>query len=424
MRKRWLLAFIALLMASNVLAIETTIRQEYKPGETLIVSIEGNFLENIKTEDIQFYSGRTFVSMIYDVAKIDDKFYIYAILPLTQRNYSLIIKNTKYVELGQEKSGNLEYNFSVRGNVTNFYAKPGFLITNKDFEIEIKAYKNINIKTIFLNETKETSIKAEETKKILFSISPIREPKTTILTLEGGNAKYEIPVSVFVEKNETKPLEEIGFSKTRMNVTVLKNSDFVFDIFLENIGNEDVENITLVADSGIKLGRENIARLRYSETEKINFTIKSEKEGIESKKIIARYGNKTTKILVSIITAKDINEYRNITLRQNATSNISGTNECSELQGKICLEDETCEGETRITIEGICCIGECKKPNSGSSKIWVIIIVVILLLVIGFFVYKKMKAKGEKPEDIIRKRGKDYEERFKPEEVRNKLTRV
>ncbi|MEM4230797.1 MAG: hypothetical protein QXF25_02895, partial [Candidatus Pacearchaeota archaeon] len=76
------IVFSFMIILPNVSGISVDIKQNYKPRETLIAKIEGNFIEPIKPENILFYSGRIATPMFYEVGKLDEKtFYLYAILP-------------------------------------------------------------------------------------------------------------------------------------------------------------------------------------------------------------------------------------------------------------------------------------------------------------------------------------------------------
>jgi hypothetical protein len=73
------------------------------------------------------------------------------------------------------------------------------------------------------------------------------------------------------------------------------------------------------------------------------------------------------------------------------------TSTCNELNGKICNEDETCDGEIEYAREAPCCLGTCiKKLISSTGKIigWVIILVIIGFL----FWFFKFKYRGSKKE--------------------------
>ena len=121
--------------------------------------------------------------MVYDLAKIQDSYYLYALLPYKERNYTLIIKNAHYYEVGQEKKQDLKFDFSVSGNISSFSVNPGFVITDKDFTIKARSnIKTITLQAEFVNSTQDFTISSGQEKrlrldKILFSgLRKLRKP--------------------------------------------------------------------------------------------------------------------------------------------------------------------------------------------------------------------------------------------------------
>ena len=51
--KKGLVFFLSiLLLVSSVYALQTTIKQQYQPGETIIIALEGKFFNSIEAKDI------------------------------------------------------------------------------------------------------------------------------------------------------------------------------------------------------------------------------------------------------------------------------------------------------------------------------------------------------------------------------------
>ena len=86
---------------------------------------------------------------------------------------------------------------------------------------------------------------------------------------------------------------------------------------------------------------------------------------------------------------------------------------CHEYEkGHICSEDEYCSGEERTdTLEGKCCIGECKKRTSIGKTI--IIILIILALAAGGYYLWKLQSKKQIT-DVLKQAQEKYSERFQP----------
>lgn len=424
------LAFLAIfLFIPIVLALQTTIKQEYQPGQTLIAEISGNFLDNIKSTDIFFYSGRNFIPLIYDVTKINDKFYLYAILQDSEKNYTLTIKNAHYTELGQEKSQDLNFNFSAAGNLSLFSVNPGFIVTDKDFEIKVTSkIKNINVLAIFLNSTQSIDIREAQTKNIQFSTSGIKNSTISNITISSEDLSYNIPVYIIKKTkpvNYSLPLLAFNFSKQKINLTVIKNLNFEFEILLKNNGQTALENITLSSNlASLTLSPKEIS-LESEDSAVIKLQIKSADEGISLGKIQAVYQDLSAEAEIFVNTVKNQEAFIN------ATQNTSQSEEeqtCIQLGGKTCLENEICKGNITISSQGkLCCIGSCEKQASSGSGKWIaLIIVVILVAGLGFFLYRKAKLKRKTPKEFLHEKSKEYEERFKvkAEEVRDKLTKV
>jgi len=422
-RKLGVLLLILFLILPTVLAIETNLKSIYQPSETLIAEISGNFIDNLKPENILFYSGRVFVPMIYDLAKIQDKYYLYAILPEKERNYTLIIKNVHYTEAGQEKQDDLQYNFSVLGNISSFSVNPGFIITNQDFNIKVEANKNINLATEFLNSTQETIVSEGQQKRIPFSVAGIKNFTFTYLILNADSTEYKIPVAVYKETEEIPEKKELKFSKSELNFTILEGKEFEFEISLLNTGPQDIEDILLSSDLTqiSKITPNEIENLSTGNLEKINLTIKSDEEGIINGTLIASSGNYTAEVLISITTIKDEGDFQDI-IKNN--SEVINQGSCSELKGNICVGNQQCSGTTKITFDGLCCIGECKEKSSSSNTLISVIIILVILAIIGFFVYRKLKLKKSSSTEILKAKEKAFESRFKPTEIRGGLTRI
>ena len=90
-----LLCFVSLFLISLASAVEIKLTKEvYAPSETLQAEIYGNFPDGIKLENIYFYRERN-IPVDYDILKTQDKYLLYALLPHTEGNYTLKIKNTR-----------------------------------------------------------------------------------------------------------------------------------------------------------------------------------------------------------------------------------------------------------------------------------------------------------------------------------------
>ena len=81
MKSKGIFLILLILVLQNVLAIEFQIKEQYNKGETSIVKVTGIIDSQILPENIYFYRAHVRVPVLYDVTKIGNDFYIYAILP-------------------------------------------------------------------------------------------------------------------------------------------------------------------------------------------------------------------------------------------------------------------------------------------------------------------------------------------------------
>jgi len=125
---------------------------------------------------------------------------------------------------------------------------------------------------------------------------------------------------------------------------------------------------------------------------------------------------------VSGLNKTEIDDY--IKNLGNKTESLS----CSSI-GKICLDNQECDGKTLPSLETInCCIGNCVEAKK--SYLGKIIGVILLILIIGFVVFVYLRAKKrQKPkstDEILKDKEKQFQERMKEDssEVIGRLGKI
>ena len=335
--KRTILLFISLLLILPLMsAVEVDMKTEFSQGETLMAEISGNFLEYLEKENIFFYREHVRIPLDYDMAKIDDKYYIYAQLgDKAPNNYSLRIENIRYIQGVNIVEEDIIKNFVITDDLADFKVNPGFIITDEPFVIEIQNLRAFKIE-IDINENKilaeggffeslfnlgtfepDIELFSGEIKNLEFDLG--NETSFNFIELSTENITYEIPVYVFVIKTtETEEDEETTTEEQ----------------------NESGEETTTEEDE---------------ET-----TPDSEEEEEDEIKIVS-------------------------------------TKTCAEENGTICKDNEICNGTIIQARDATCCLGTCeeiKKSNTGKILGWSMV-VIIVVFVIWFF---KAKYKGAKKE--------------------------
>jgi len=380
--KKMCLTIVAMVFLSYcVSALTFEIKESYAPKENMLGEIVGNIIDPIEKSQIEFRRGDVRVPLNGDIGKLGEREYLWAIAPEIENNYTLYIRNITTNVAGVVKKVDLIRNFTVKGNLTSYNVEPGFIVTNKNFSINIFLYedmkKNINVSIAGdkLLEPGENSID--------FNIDNFIGE--SLIDIVVGN--YNMPAYIIGKKNETPIVVSnlmLSISPLTIQRVVSINDRPVYSIELKNTGNTTLEDIEVVYN---------------------NKTFKVYPQEISSLKV-----NKSVFVNVSIIGNESIsdsiyftNDYLNVAfpIRINFTnSNISSTVNssgktnyyCSELNGVICSADEVCSQEVVVSLDGYCCKGKCQVQNNTSSSAWIGYLLGILVLAgLGYIVFKYKK---------------------------------
>jgi hypothetical protein len=438
------LLFTSLFLINTGYALDVNIKETYSPLETMILEIQGEFIQPLNLDNIQLYSGRRFIPTLSYLGRIDNKYLFYLNLRNEQRNYTLVFEDIHYSDNGVEKIEDVSFNFSVQGEKADFSVKPGFIITNKDFDLTLKNNnKEIKVNANFLDTTKEIELNYKQEKKVLFSISGVNESKITTLVLEYGNTKYEIPVGIFPQLQD-KDIEEKSENKTikkedvlvfldiedSISKTFFSNQTEEKIVSLYNLGNENITNIEIIISEEIQdivyieKKYQEIKVLEPEDSIDIKFVFFSEQERNISGEIKAVSENYSTSFLMNLYIAKDPDYIP----PEPSENNLDPNKVCSDYGFFYCREGEVCP-IVEQDIRGVkCCIHECEKQELitetriSGFKIFVIILIILSLIVI-FFIYKKQKIKKKTGDEVIKERTEDYKKRFQPKSTWDKLSK-
>lgn len=356
--------------------------------------------------------------MLYDITKIDDTYYLYAQLKPIPKNYTLRIENAHFIENGAEKIENIELNFTAKEPGADFQVSPGFIIARDQFSINVQAFKTASIKALFGNQSAQYQLSSGQTKKLTFSINEFKNETLEFLSLASDSTSYKIPVKIFPPfiKNQT---ENITAPSNETNKTELPNiilnvisinsslktgeSNLSFNII--NPTNTTIENISISSTLNfIKITPNYIEKLEPLGIKKISLNVVQSTPRFYEGSIIINYGAQESLIPVSLSVAQEEQPSKNENVYQS----------CLLIGGKLCNSDEKCSGTPLESLEGNCCLGECQKEEeeSGIGKTIAIISIIVLLVIIGFFSYKKIRAKYSV--DELKKSESKFESTFKP----------
>lgn len=397
MKRGILGAFILLLLINGVFALSTSLKQTYEPGETIIIEIAGSVLEPILPEQIEFKRINVVVPVDYGLEKINNKYYLWAVAPANENNYTLLIKDVYTTINGKSEKIDYMQNFSTRGNLTDYSIKPGVIYATDNFEISAQLNGDFS-KIIDVDFPSKRTVTLEPgTNTIKFDITDIDDKQ--FLTIKVG--KYSVIAYIIGEDEETN-VNSLVFEPSSIKESLKEGQSKQYIITLTNLGDSDLKNVKIDSDF-FDINDE--VNINAGKSYNFNISLKNVTKSF-SDTIYAKSGNFSDELNVVInIVKPQIIDYRNNT-------NKSKLYYCSELAGDICSAGQTCNGEYITTYDGSCCIGQCTSGNSSGSS-WIgYFIGLIVLLVIGIIIIKYKGIKQDK--DVLNKRVKEVEKKNMP----------
>jgi len=402
-----------LLLTPLISAIEFEMEDEFSQGETLMAKVSGNFLLPLQEENVVFYRGHVKIPVDYGIKKIDEEYYIYAVLfGKEPTNYSLILENIRYLKGGEVSEEDAVKNFIITNQTADFSINPGFA-SESEFSIEVQNLQDsditINVKTkgdseVIETYVEEVTLKSGEKEKLEFLFES-SEPAFRIIELSTVNLLYEIPVVIPATIQEEATLK---FEPSDLVFSTSTDEEITRTIFLYNLREEDLTNITLDLSSSllpyVNLSQTSIAQIDANSNVQIELTFFSEEEFELEGHIKATCEGE---ISYSEITAKFLEDY----VVSELDSYEYTTKTCAEMNYPICGSNEECNGDIIYAKDNVCCIGVCKEKAKAPIGRIIAIILIIALIGGGIWFYKTKYKKAKKPInllDIARGKKPDY----------------
>jgi hypothetical protein len=92
MKKFSLILFLMILLPLTS-GLSSDLHTTYQPAETMLVELQGSILEEIPKENVFFLRGHVQTVVEYDLKKLGNHYFLYAVAPLAENNFTLEIKN-------------------------------------------------------------------------------------------------------------------------------------------------------------------------------------------------------------------------------------------------------------------------------------------------------------------------------------------
>ena len=425
--------FILIVSVSFISAIQIEMNEEFSQDETLMAKITGNFVDALTSNNIFFYREHVRVPTQFSLEKVESDYYLYALLSNKNAgNYSIQIQNLRYKIGTQVKDDDVIKNFTITEEIADFYVVPGFVRTEDDFSLELTNLRDgsLEVEITFGNyssgdgffesffgsgsedSTQTVSLSSGQTKKVDLQFDDsLTESTFKTIFLESENTSYSVPVYMETE-NTTTNSGEIGklkFTPPSLNVSMATGSNKTRIIYLTNVENASVEDISLYVSESlepyVELSISEIDELEENSSIKIELTILSgeDEDNIEGQ-VTARYASEEgfdDEFAHLALFLGFIKDY--VPSGDEGTTGVN-IETCSELNAFKCSETETCSEENIVQgFDGACCLIQCTaKPESGSTgKIigWGLAALVVAFLI--WFFLKKYK-KVSNPVDLLK----------------------
>jgi len=181
---------LVLLLIPMVFSLELEMKDSYLKQETLIAKIPGEFLTSLTKDNIYFYKRHVRIPMEFELSKLDNSYYLYAVLPDISENYSIAVTGVQYKYAGKLSTEDITKNFTITETNADFNINPGFVKTSESFSVNVQNLKSENIEisiktnnessstgffaSLFGNNEEDSEkllLKAGETKKVTFQLT-------------------------------------------------------------------------------------------------------------------------------------------------------------------------------------------------------------------------------------------------------------
>jgi len=406
-----ILIAITLLTLSYVsAAISFDMKDTFNQEEILTAKLSGDFINPPLKDNIFFYRGHVRVGVAPYIAKIGDSYYLYAALAgKTPGNYSIVIEDVEYKMASKTIEEDLVKNFTITEAYAPFIIDKGFVVTKNDFYIEVENLKSsnleiiLNLKTISGEEGGISSYEEDEeyeitltpgTKRIDFKLDLIKQPSIKLIELIVDDFNYTIPVSIFVDEfSEQSQFFAFKIEPSEMDLTMPTSGEAKKKlVYIYNTGTGTLTDIKLRLSESLKpyvtISESSFGRILPDSNANLNMTIAPGGEkSIAGELFVDTAQNLAGSMPIVIIFEQD---YQGEDIPE-----FSTPDKCSDIGGKVCLEDEECSDNTEIIYakDGVCCkTGKCIGAPSGSFlKILAWLIILALIAGAAWFFLKKYK---------------------------------
>lgn len=398
MHKRALLLLTSILLLHSVYALDTTINPSYAQGETMLVEITGSIRSSLQPSQVEFLRGHVQVgSFEYDLKRLGNRYFLYAIAPFASNNYTLVIHNVETFVNGQATTLDIVENFTITNETAPYTIRPGFMISAEDSSIIVTSHEDVPQEIVFMSEENNSVTLQPGQNTLRFDIEPFGYGLHFINV--GG---YEFPLYSLHQSSPSDPPMQpriIELSPLRIEERFVRtNQPRVLTFIITNTADRELEDFTFeYDDERYELKPARLRSLEANQSVTFNLTLLKEEDVSDS--FIITVDDESIELPLEV---RFVEESFNETTPLNITPGSENRYHCEELNGRICLAAQQCSGESVSSLEGSCCRGTCVQVEQTQSLAWLgyligVVVVFIILIVLGRYLKARSRAKGENP---------------------------
>jgi len=141
MREIVFLLCVIFLSLGSVSALSSTLGETYEPSETMIGQLSDDVLVIDSADARVLRNGHIDVGFNGDIKKLGESYFVWLLAPLNPGDYMLVVEDV--ITTGGDVL-NLEHNFVVEGEQTDYSLSKGVVVSSKDFEIVVTLHDDFS----------------------------------------------------------------------------------------------------------------------------------------------------------------------------------------------------------------------------------------------------------------------------------------
>lgn len=356
--------------------------------ETVTGKLMGSVEGALTPQHLALYREQTLVPLEGGIQRMGDETYIWFVSPATPGMYRLELINLETRKEGQLIKETLRQNITIGNQSAPFTFIPGILFGKERVNVTFVSHADTaQTLSIAPFTPSSLSLKAGETRHVTFTFPFVSG------FIRGQLGRYTVP-AWSTQTDAPKGDSSLGLLvyPSSLVFTIANDTRLNTTLALTNQQNRSIEKLKLVSSTrDIIINQTTFTNVSKGERVQILLTSTVIKKGENITGTLTITFDDETYSLPLFISS----------LIETATRTISRTQEngtfsepllyCEDVGGKLCGQKEQCSGQTRTTVQGICCLERCvlKEETSNTALGWLLAGIAVVLIGIAYVLYQR-----------------------------------